>query len=561
MLSIFLFHLLISVVCLLAGFLFLTCLNKLCRQKELYRPIAVYLITGIVAIAAMSQCLVVFFPLNFYTTTFLWLILLAGGLLFRKSLALYIAYLFSKLSVCNRLKIAIMLSAWLMILVISAGPLIMDDTGSYHIQIIKWTQEYGTVKGLANLHERFGFNSAWLTLVSVFTPANPGHNYYTSFNSLLSVWLTGYLLSSFFDDTRTTHRTGILVILLYALVCWPLLRGNAATANYDFITTVVVVVLFMEVWKCRNGDHPGQYPLTEMLLWPVFLFTVRIINWPLLFISLFAVLQLFHRKQLSLLYCCSSICFVLFLVLLVRNVLLSGYLFYPISQIDLFSFDWKADPADARRIVSFIRYFNRVPSLPTEEASKLTGFRWLPVWFNDLQWYDKSIVITCLAGFSLQATRYRKLVQDNAALACLLLVFAFQLLSWLLIAPDTRFAYGPLLAGSYMLAATLKIPMAKSVTTTVGKIAPAMLGIIMLLYSSIKVFIHREYRNPLIPVSLPVPPVHTEMLSGITVYIPGKVDGNWNARCYGTCLPCLYTIKPGLRARSNDIKDGFKIEQ
>ncbi|EMO63800.1 hypothetical protein LEP1GSC133_1179, partial [Leptospira borgpetersenii serovar Pomona str. 200901868] len=33
------------------------------------------------------------------------------------------------------------------------------DSGLYHIQSIKWIQEYSVVPGLANLHGRFGFNS------------------------------------------------------------------------------------------------------------------------------------------------------------------------------------------------------------------------------------------------------------------------------------------------------------------------------------------------------------------------------------------------------------------
>ena len=561
MLSICLFHIFISIVCLLAGFISLTCLSKLSSQNELYRPIVVYLITGAVAIALISQCLVIFLPLNIYTTTFIWLIILSGSLLLRKRLASYIVYLFAQLSACSRLKIAIVLSAWLMILIISAGPIIMDDTGSYHIQIIKWTQEYGTVKGLVNLHERFAFNSAWLTLVSVFSPANAIHNYYTAFNSLLSLWFMAYLLSELFNHTRSSDRLRILIILFYAIWCWPLLRGNAATANYDFITTVVTIVLFLELWKRRADNNPDHYPLTEMLVWPVFLFTVRIINWPLLLISLFAIVELIRRRKLSLVYCCCSVCLLSFVVFLLRNVLLSGYLFYPVYQIDLFSFDWKGEATDAKQLVDFIKYFNRVPSLAIEETSKLTGIRWLPAWFNDLQWCDKSIVITCGAGILVQFIRFRQLAKMNSAVRWILIVLIIQLINWLVIAPDTRFAYAPLLAGSCLLATSFKLPAFIRISDSGLQRAGAILAATMLLYGSIKLIYHKEYRNVFTPVLLPVPVAQTIWVSGTAFHIPGKVDNNWNARCYGTCLPCLYLIKPGLKARGAEIKDGFKIEK
>ena len=48
-----------------------------------------------------------------------------------------------------------------MILVLNAGPFRMDDTDSYHIQMVKWIQEYGSVPGIANLHLTIWFNSSW----------------------------------------------------------------------------------------------------------------------------------------------------------------------------------------------------------------------------------------------------------------------------------------------------------------------------------------------------------------------------------------------------------------
>ena len=43
-----------------------------------------------------------------------------------------------------------------MVLTLNAGPTVMDDTDSYHIQMVKWIQEFGSVPGIANLHLRFG---------------------------------------------------------------------------------------------------------------------------------------------------------------------------------------------------------------------------------------------------------------------------------------------------------------------------------------------------------------------------------------------------------------------
>ena len=68
-----------------------------------------------------------------------------------------------------------------MILVMNAGPTIMDDTDSYHIQMIKWARDYGSVPGIANLHLRYGFNSSWFISVALLSPAIKGVNSYLVF--------------------------------------------------------------------------------------------------------------------------------------------------------------------------------------------------------------------------------------------------------------------------------------------------------------------------------------------------------------------------------------------
>jgi hypothetical protein len=42
------------------------------------------------------------------------------------------------------------------------------DTGLYHYQLVRWLTEYGTVRGLALLHFRFGFTSSWFALAAPF---------------------------------------------------------------------------------------------------------------------------------------------------------------------------------------------------------------------------------------------------------------------------------------------------------------------------------------------------------------------------------------------------------
>ena len=72
---------------------------------------------------------------------------------------------------------------------------------------------------------------------------------------------------------------------------------------------------------------------------------------------------------------------------------------------------------------------------------------------------------------------------------------------------------------------------------------------------------NNNYQNFIQPSRLPQPPVRTIVIDNIEMKIPEKILNNWNARCYGTPLPCLYTIDPNLRARGTTIRQGFHLEK
>jgi len=71
----------------------------------------------------------------------------------------------------------------------------------------------------------------------------------------------------------------------------------------------------------------------------------------------------------------------------------------------------------------------------------------------------------------------------------------------------------------------------------------------------------KEYRNWISPAKLPQPPVQQVLIDGIIFRIPELINNNWNARCYGTQLPCIYQIDPRLRMRGENISNGFHLEK
>jgi hypothetical protein len=71
----------------------------------------------------------------------------------------------------------------------------------------------------------------------------------------------------------------------------------------------------------------------------------------------------------------------------------------------------------------------------------------------------------------------------------------------------------------------------------------------------------KEYRNWILPVKLPQPPVREFIIDNITFRMPDQINNNWNARCYGIEVPCVYKLDPRLKTRGKNIRSGFRIEK
>jgi len=551
MLSLLFYQIFITLICLWSGILF----YKFFPEKNESRPIIYYLVSGLILLTILTQIIVLFFPINIYTRLgILGLFILLSIPLRRKNTKFFIL----KIKVSPSL--ILFFIVWVIILIINAGPTMMDDTESYHIQSIKWMQEYGSVPGLVNLHERFGFNSSWFSSVALFNFSSKTTGGFTVMNSVISVWLCYWLIGKFNQfqkENNVQAAFAILSIFIVSLVIWPLIRGNAATTNYDFITTFIVLILLIEVYFSEKTS-----PTLEWIIWPAYLLTVRLINFPLLLLSFFAFILFIKQKKARQLLLPVAYCFLLIAPFLIRNIIIAGYFFYPATYFDLFNVDWKPDPQITERLLEYIKYYNRVSTTYLDiEQTKALGAAWIPAWFQHLFLFDKILVVAGFTGvlftgvkLFIQKSNYSKSIYTG-------LMFAW-LVCWFIVSPDPRFVYGILLFGAFLLIYHLISFIKDPESIKFSLNALIILMIIGLSYYLIsKPLKQKEYRNWIFPAKLPQPPVQQVLIDGITFRVPELINNNWNVRCYGTELPCLYKIDPRLRMRGKKISNGFHLEK
>lgn len=555
MLYLILYYFLITGICLWAGILFYSVAQSV---DEGGKSLIHYLISGLVILTAIAQWIVLIFPTTFISLLLILLLLGFITIIRRKKMVNIFRTCLTALKQKSRFFFLCLLCFLIMILILNAGPVIMDDTGSYHIQMVKWIQEYGSVPGIANLHLRFGFNSSWFVSIALLSYPLHGLNTYLSLNGLLSLWFCYYILENFFvllqdgyEGKSLKPAIGCLVILILCLINWPVIRGSATSSNYDFITTCCTVILFLDLFE--DASKPG----VEWLLWPFYLFTVRVINFPLLLLVFFYFLYTARPFVVRRLGFCIAIGFFLVAPLIIRNVILSGYAFFPVYQLDFFSPDWKVDRRLVIEISEYIKYFNRVNAgfVPVAESSQLHFPQWIGDWFIYLFPYDKLMTVLSFFGYGFILVRTRRIFSpQQKVFAAVMLI---QLVSWFFIAPDPRFVQGCLLFGIY--GAIRSLPFLFSGWQGTLKSSFGFIASCVLLYSLSKPVRDDRYRNFLMPYNLPVPLVQTIVLGNIDLHIPSKVLDNWNPRCYDTELPCLYKLDPRVEARGKAIRDGFRL--
>ncbi len=550
MLSLLFYQIIITLICLWSGILF----YKFFPQKNESKPIIYYLVSGLILLTSLTQIIVLFFPITIYTKFGILGLLILLSLIKRKSTKFFIPNV--KISASLLLFIIV----WAIILLINAGPTMMDDTESYHIQSIKWIKEYGSVPGIVNLHVRFGFNSSWFSSVALCSFSSKTTGGFTILNSIISVWLCYWFLekiNQFQKENKMQAAFSILSIFIVCLLIWPLIKGNAATTNYDFITTAIVLIIFTEVFFSEKIS-----PSIEWIIWPAYLLTVRLINFPLLLLSLWAFILFIKQKQTRQFLLPIAYCFILIIPFLIRSIIIAGFPFYPATFFDFTNVDWKADPQITENFLEFIKYFNRVSTAYFDlEETKALGSGWIPAWFQHLFFFDKILVLGGFTGILFTGIKlFTK--KDNYSRSIITGLMILWLISWFIIAPDPRFVYGVLLFGTllltYQLISFIKDP---------GSIKSLLNVFIVLMIAGLNYYLvskplkQIEYRNWTLPLQLPQPPIKEFVIDGIIFRVPEIININWNIRCYGTKLPCLYEIDPRLKPRGKDIRNGFHLEK
>jgi hypothetical protein len=239
--------------------------------------------------------------------------------------------------------------------IVASGAVQLYDTGTYHVQAVRWLKEYAAVPGLANLFGQLGYNSAWHVFCSLLDhgPFSHGRSYHVAgllvFVYFLAFCLEGCqrLAAGHCSFSTFLRFFGFIAITYYY-------RDFIASLGTDMIAAVLAhyaVVRTIEVMEDsstadRSLEH--QRTLAFVTVVTVFAVTAKLSALPCLLFPCLIWLRC-RRERIRLVWLCLPMAVCLALPFVARNYVLTGYVLYPQTQLDLFQCDWKV-PADDVRV-------------------------------------------------------------------------------------------------------------------------------------------------------------------------------------------------------------------
>jgi hypothetical protein len=302
------------------------------------------------------------------------------------------------------------------------------DTGLYHAQAIRWIEEYGVVPGLGNLHMRFAYNSAFMSLQALFSLG----------------WLVGqslHSLNGFFCFIGLTYafvtmkkkgeplRWSTSNLLRTAMVIYIVtVRDNISSSGTDIWSMLLLLYISIKWCEAAEEETDSLNPWCFCCLAAVYAVTVKLSA--AVFLVVYPACLLLKRREYGKIIGNLLAGILIVIPFLIRNVIISGYLIYPYSGIDLFSVDWKMDEAilemDRQDITMYARGYNNANQYDKSLS------QWLPHWFLSMDWSVRAIIILgavaavmvcCFLIRSIRNKRYDKSVFMAVSLGGLLFWF------------------------------------------------------------------------------------------------------------------------------------------
>lgn len=531
----------------LLGFGFLTVLGK-CFKKNLLSTNFI-LITGLMAATVYAQVMSLIYKVRTLASLILFLMVIIIAVLLHRALLDWIK---RRLEDRSRLYggIIILMLLIFMGMIVACQPAAFYDTGLYHAQAIHWIEDYGYVKGLGNLHNRFAYNSSFLCLQALYSWVFVNGQSLHGMNAYIGIVMAGYALLSFRmrKAERTSRVADMLNFALLLYICNSL--GGMESPGTDFFAMCLMLYLLARWFRCQCMEE--KYVLCILSAFGV---TLKLSIAPLVLLAAVPAIWLISNKKWKETAVCIGTGFLAVLPFLVRNVMISGYLVYPYTALDIFSVDWKMPEYTVNRDRNEIMAWGR--GLGDVNKIDYPLRAWFPIWFQELTGAQRTLVLLnillIVIVICLVVREIRKKQFEMAYICC---VATLGLAMWFFSAPLIRYgrAYLYVLPAIVIGLATERMRIAQKRYKLI--LAGFAVWFIFLCGQYMK---NQEFVRIVSPEDYPSYGVTEHVISDeISIYTAEEND-----RTGYEPFPAIpyAAVLDKIELRGNTLKDGFRIKE
>jgi hypothetical protein len=438
------------------------------------------------------------------------------------------------------------------------------DTLLYHLAAVRWVADFGSVPGLANLHGRFGFNSALHPLAGLF--GGPfGIAVSGEFVNPVIVLCTCAVL---LQGIRLNRKEFFTQGSVYAALLLPLILGqlfsvclSSPQPDVAGVALAILVTWHLRevIFETETSPEMEQSSFLRCLMASSLVVMLKL-SYAALGLgaaALVTLIILIRRRRFMAIVIPVILVFVCSIPWVCRGYITSGYPIYP-SEIGAIHFDWMVPHeeafSDKKWILSWARDSTR------DADAVLANNDWLRPWlattFGDLL-VRKSLLLAAaglILGLISIPRRWR--VDSFFQCCCLIAPILLSLVFWFLTAPDPRFAGATIWTVAADIAflpfaCVVSVRVLLRVFTTV--LIAGFIGL-ELEEGAIRLATeHEQFPNFVGGTSELVPRL---TYSGLAVWVPvtGDLTGPWK-------IPAAppSSFNPRLEQRGKTFRDGFRI--
>lgn len=425
------------------------------------------------------------------------------------------------------------------------------DTALYHAQAIRWVEEYGVVKGLGNLHFRFAYNSAFIPLQALFSLKWLVSQSMHTVNGFVACGMLWYAIGTnrFLTKEKPVQTSDFLklAVIIYIVMN----RSMLSSPSTDTMALLLVGYIFikcMEFIENDIQDTRARITLVILVAWGV---TLMLSVAPMAMLVLYPVWLIYKnqkwRSEGSLL-----IAGILTVALpwMIRSVLISGYLIYPYSVIDLFQVDWKMPEAVLNYDKIEIMVWGR--ALKDTSLYNMKLWEWFPIWFRSNSTIFNIIFILAVAAMLVLLFHMVSAVKLKENIRAFIYVNAITgFIFWFATAPLMRYGliYSFILIALAIGAYSEKHAMKFANGLFLMVMLPVMVLYLDVFYSQ-HLWVRQadyEWRDNV-----------EKEVDGVKVWIPANGDQIGYAVFPSTPYEKMLSV---IELRRDSVKDGFRIKE